>query len=79
MVKGIIVGAYFPFYGSELTISLDLMTTTWNNLQITRATTIGGLKTATPKVIYTDSNSSRCCNVWAPEIHYMPNEGAWFV
>ncbi|KIO29045.1 glycoside hydrolase family 43 protein [Tulasnella calospora MUT 4182] len=46
-----------------------LLTTTWTNLQITRATTVAGLKTATPKVVYTDSNSARCCNVWAPEIH----------
>ncbi|KAJ7890509.1 hypothetical protein B0H14DRAFT_2336268, partial [Mycena olivaceomarginata] len=41
-------------------------TTTWTNIQITRATTIAGLKTATPKVIWSDSTVSRCCNVWAP-------------
>ncbi|KAF7430842.1 hypothetical protein PC9H_006556 [Pleurotus ostreatus] len=56
-----------------------LTSTTWSNIQITRATTINGLKTATPKVIWTDSTASRCCNVWAPEIHWMPNEGAWFI
>ncbi|KAF9466076.1 Arabinanase/levansucrase/invertase [Collybia nuda] len=53
-----------------------LTTTTWSNLQLTRATTINGLKTATPKVIWTDSTSSRCCNLWAPEIHwYTPASG----
>ncbi|KAG8916618.1 hypothetical protein FRC00_014612, partial [Tulasnella sp. 408] len=59
-----------------------LTTTTWTNVQVwlpldatrkeeivTRATTVAGLKTATPKVVYTDSNSARCCNVWAPEMH----------
>ncbi|KAF8659831.1 hypothetical protein AX16_001716 [Volvariella volvacea WC 439] len=56
-----------------------LTTTTWTNLQITRATTIGGLKIATPKVVWTDTTASRCCNMWAPEIHWQPNEGAWFL
>ncbi|KIO29051.1 glycoside hydrolase family 43 protein, partial [Tulasnella calospora MUT 4182] len=40
-----------------------LLTTTWTNVQITRATTVTGLKTATPKVVWTDSTSTRCCNV----------------
>ncbi|GLB41911.1 putative glycosyl hydrolases family 43 [Lyophyllum shimeji] len=56
-----------------------LTTTTWTNIQITRATTIAGLKTATPKVVWTDSTASRCCNVWAPEIHWQAQEGAWFI
>ncbi|KAK7221924.1 hypothetical protein V2G26_009927 [Clonostachys chloroleuca] len=54
-----------------------LVSTEWTNLQISRAETIDGLKTAQPKVIYTDSNSSRCCNVWAPEIHYF--DGNWYL
>jgi GH43 family beta-xylosidase len=58
-----------------------LMTTTWSNLQVTRATTLGGLKTGETKVVWTDSNSARCCNVWAPELHkinntYVPANGA---
>ncbi|KAL0579425.1 hypothetical protein V5O48_002596 [Marasmius crinis-equi] len=56
-----------------------LTTTTWTNIQLTRATTIAGLKTATPKVIWTDSTSSRCCNLWAPEIHWQANEGSWYI
>ncbi|KAF9260662.1 glycoside hydrolase family 43 protein [Marasmius fiardii PR-910] len=56
-----------------------LTSTTWSNIQITRATTVGGLKTATPKVIWSDSTSSRCCNVWAPEIHWQPSEGSWYI
>jgi hypothetical protein len=54
--------------------SIDLTTTTWTNIQITRATTINGLKSATPKVIWTDSTASRCCNIWAPEIHWSFNK-----
>lgn len=50
-----------------------LMTTTWTNLQITRARTLEGLKTGETKVVYTDSNAARCCNVWAPELHKVGN------
>ncbi|KAL1744782.1 glycoside hydrolase family 43 protein [Schizophyllum fasciatum] len=65
-----------------------LMTTTWSDLQISRGATIQELKDATPKVVWTDTTAERCCNVWAPEIHWsgnyllmlpMPNEGAWFM
>ncbi len=48
-----------------------LMTTTWSNLQITRAKTLEGLKSGETKVVWTDSNPSRCCNVWAPELHFI--------
>jgi GH43 family beta-xylosidase len=43
-----------------------LTTTTWTNIQITRATTLGGLKTATPTTVWTDSTTSRAGNFWAP-------------
>ncbi|KAK0501354.1 Arabinanase/levansucrase/invertase [Armillaria luteobubalina] len=45
-----------------------LTTTTWTDIQITRGTTMQELKDATPKVVWSDTTSSRCCNVWAPEI-----------
>lgn len=54
-----------------------LMTTTWTDLEITRATTINGLKTGEKKVVYTDTTASRCCNVWAPELHYLNNK--WYI
>ncbi|KAK7429960.1 hypothetical protein QQZ08_003582 [Neonectria magnoliae] len=54
-----------------------LMSTSWTNLEIARSTTIAGLKTATKKVIYTSTASNRCCNVWAPEIHWMGDR--WYV
>ncbi|KAF8691015.1 Glycosyl hydrolases family 43, partial [Rhizoctonia solani] len=53
--------------------------TTWSNIQITRATSMAGLKTATPKVVWTDSTSSRCCNMWAPEIHWIAGQSSWFI
>ncbi|CUA67349.1 hypothetical protein RSOLAG22IIIB_07378 [Rhizoctonia solani] len=56
-----------------------LTTTTWTNIQVTRATSMAGLKTATPKVIWSDLTSSRCCNIWAPEIHWISSKNAWFV
>jgi GH43 family beta-xylosidase len=56
-----------------------LTSTTWSNIQITRATTINGLKTASPKVIWTDSTASRCCNVWAPEIHWQSSTNSWYI
>lgn len=54
-----------------------LLTTEWTDIQISRSTTVEGLKTATSKVIYSDTTSSRCCNVWAPEVHYLG--GRWYV
>ncbi|CAE6433169.1 unnamed protein product [Rhizoctonia solani] len=56
-----------------------LTTTTWSNIQITRAASMAGLKIATPKVIWSDTAASRCCNMWAPEIHWITSENAWFV
>ncbi|KAK6203911.1 hypothetical protein LQW54_008604 [Pestalotiopsis sp. IQ-011] len=54
-----------------------LMTTTWTDVEIARATTIDGLKTAAKKVVYSTSEASRCCNVWAPEVHYF--DGTWYI
>ncbi|RYC63030.1 hypothetical protein CHU98_g3199 [Xylaria longipes] len=54
-----------------------LMTTSWSDVEIARSTTVAGLKTATKKVIYTSTDTSRDSNVWAPEVHYF--NGAWFV
>jgi beta-xylosidase len=54
-----------------------MMTTTWTNLSITRAKTLGGLKTGETKVVWTDTNANRCCNMWAPELQYI--DGAWYI
>jgi GH43 family beta-xylosidase len=49
-----------------------LMTTTWTNLKITRAKTLGGLKTGETKTVWTDSNANRCCNMWAVSAYKLP-------
>ncbi|CAH0038110.1 unnamed protein product [Clonostachys solani] len=54
-----------------------LLTTTWTTVEIARATTIDGLKSASRKVIYQSLESSRCCNVWAPEVHWLGDR--WYV
>jgi GH43 family beta-xylosidase len=48
-----------------------LLTTTWVDVEISRATTLNGLKTATPKVVWSSTVASMCCNVWSPEVHYL--------
>ncbi|KAI1336378.1 glycosyl hydrolase family 43 protein [Xylariaceae sp. FL0016] len=54
-----------------------LMTTSWTDVEIARSTTVAGLESATKKVIYSSTDSGRCCNVWAPEVHYF--DGTWYV
>lgn len=54
-----------------------LMTTTWTDIQITRATTLAGLTDGETKVVYQDSEASRCCNLWAPEVHFL--DGKWWI
>jgi GH43 family beta-xylosidase len=54
-----------------------LLTTTWTDVSITRATTLNGLKTGSKKVVYSTSTASRCCNVWSPEAHYL--NGRWYI
>ncbi|KAJ7115974.1 Arabinanase/levansucrase/invertase [Mycena epipterygia] len=56
-----------------------LTTTTWTNIQITRATTIAGLKTATPKVVWTDSTASRNVSRSSSSALWKAAEGAWFI
>ncbi|CEL61658.1 glycoside hydrolase family protein [Rhizoctonia solani AG-1 IB] len=40
---------------------------------------MASLKTATPKVVWTDSTAARCCNLWAPEIHWIAGQSSWFI
>ncbi|KAG8758048.1 hypothetical protein FRC14_000900 [Serendipita sp. 396] len=54
-----------------------LMTTTWSNLQLSRGRTLKELKSSTPKVIWKDTTTARCCNFWAPEIHSIG--GVWYI
>jgi GH43 family beta-xylosidase len=43
-----------------------LTTTTWDDVQVTRAKTLEGLKNGERKTVWKDSNTNRCCQVWAP-------------
>lgn len=54
-----------------------LLTTTWTDVEITRATTIAGLETADKKSVYSTTTASRCCNVWSPEVHYLGD--TWYI
>lgn len=54
-----------------------LLTTSWTDVEISRATTLNGLKTSTKKVVYSTTTASRCCNVWSPEVHYF--SGTWYI
>lgn len=54
-----------------------LLTTSWTDVEIVRATTIAGLETATKKSVYSTSAASRCCNVWSPEVHYLGD--TWYI
>ncbi|WP_419999478.1 family 43 glycosylhydrolase [Streptomyces boninensis] len=56
--------------------------TTWkSHLEIRKATTLGGLKSAKPTTVYTEKEPSRCCNMWAPELHQLdgPNGKRWYI
>ncbi len=55
-------------------------TTGRSELIMSRAETLAGLKTATPVQIYTETDPSRCCNMWAPEFHLLdgPNGLRWY-
>jgi GH43 family beta-xylosidase len=62
-----------------------LAATTWSpsfrpGLTMKSATTIQGLIDASPVSVYTDTDSSRCCNFWAPEFYLLdgPNGLRWY-
>ncbi|OTA99765.1 glycoside hydrolase family 43 protein [Hypoxylon sp. CI-4A] len=54
-----------------------LLSTSWTDVEIARSETIEGLKTAERKSVYSSTEASRCCNVWAPETHYI--DGTWYL
>lgn len=43
-----------------------LTTTTWEDVQLTRATTLEGLKDGETKLVWKDTDPDRALNVWAP-------------
>lgn len=59
-----------------------LTATTWNStLTIAKAATLAELKTTKPVTVWTGTESSSCCNAWAPELHQLngPNGLRWYL
>jgi GH43 family beta-xylosidase len=58
-----------------------LTATQWSDIRMWKSPTLGGLASAAPVTIWSDSDPSRCCNVWAPEFHLLegPNGPRWYV
>ncbi|PNS17851.1 hypothetical protein CAC42_27 [Sphaceloma murrayae] len=54
-----------------------LTATNFRDLRLRRATTLEGLKTAEPKIIWSPDDPKRQCNIWAPELH--EKAGTWYV
>lgn len=51
-----------------------LTTTSGRNIQMRRATTLGGLKTAEDKIVWQDDTPGRSSDIWATEFHRLDNE-----
>ncbi|CAG8972226.1 hypothetical protein HYALB_00001624 [Hymenoscyphus albidus] len=54
-----------------------LLTSTWSDVQITRAKTLEGLKTGEKKVVYRSEEIIRCCYLWSPELWKI--DGVWYL
>jgi GH43 family beta-xylosidase len=55
-------------------------TTGRSQLTMRQSPTLAGLKTATPILIYSETDPLRCCNMWAPEFHLLdsPDGPRWY-
>jgi GH43 family beta-xylosidase len=58
-----------------------LTTTQGKAVRIWKSRTLGGLKTATPVTVWSDTTASRCCHIWAAEFHLLPgpNGTRWYL
>ena len=55
-----------------------LISTSWTDvITIRRSPTLGGLATAPSVQVWQGDAASRCCNIWAPELHYL--NGRWYL
>lgn len=58
----------------SLGIDMDSRTyTSYDHIEITRSMTLGGLLNGETKTIWTDKNTTRNANMWAPGIHRIDN------
>jgi GH43 family beta-xylosidase len=55
-----------------------LVTTSWTDvITIRKSPTLAGLSTAPGVQVWKGDAASRCCNIWAPELHYL--NGRWYL
>ncbi|MEU9730278.1 family 43 glycosylhydrolase [Streptomyces sp. NPDC048002] len=55
-----------------------LISTSWTDrITIRKSTTLAGLATAPSVQVWQGDAASRCCNIWAPELHYL--NGRWYL
>ncbi|MFJ7294245.1 family 43 glycosylhydrolase [Streptomyces collinus] len=55
-----------------------LVTTSWTDvITIRKSTTLAGLSTAPGVQVWKGDAASRCCNIWAPELHFL--NGRWYL
>ncbi|MEV5434590.1 family 43 glycosylhydrolase [Streptomyces sp. NPDC052682] len=55
-----------------------LVTTSWTDvITIRKSATLAGLATAPSVQVWKGDAASRCCNIWAPELHYL--NGRWYL
>ncbi|MEU1038450.1 family 43 glycosylhydrolase [Streptomyces sp. NPDC005907] len=55
-----------------------LVTTSWSSvITMRRSATLAGLATAPSVQVWQGDAASRCCNIWAPELHY--SGGHWYL
>ncbi|MBC9724147.1 family 43 glycosylhydrolase [Streptomyces sp. TRM68367] len=55
-----------------------LVTTSWTDvITIRKSATLAGLSTAPSVQVWKGDAASRCCNIWAPELHFLG--GRWYL
>lgn len=55
--------------------------TVGSDIRVRRAGSLARLQGAEERVVWTDTEPARCCNLWAPELHRLdgPNGPRWYV
>ncbi|MFF3497901.1 family 43 glycosylhydrolase [Streptomyces sp. NPDC003247] len=55
-----------------------LVSTSWTDvITVRKSATLAGLATAPSVQVWQGDAASRCCNIWAPELHYL--NGRWYL
>lgn len=55
--------------------------TAGDSIRVSKAPTLAGLNTAPEAVVWSDTTTARCCQIWAPEFHLLngPNGMRWYL